>query len=132
MSVCRVQVSKYTDLILVEEKEVTSKYEALSWLQWIAKRSKLTTTSVPDIKMTSTLNPPKDPFSELLSQSKLDFPGPPIQSSTSETTSSPTKLTTIGPTTSPSPTTSSTSTVQNLKFGSFLAKSQIYENGHFF
>ena len=85
----------FSDLISAAEKDESLQNEALSWLQWIAKRSKLststTTTSRPKLTERSTTNKLKDPFTELLSPSHLKFPGPPIETSTvskSSTTSS--------------------------------------------
>ena len=101
-------------LILITEKE-DSQSEALSWLQWIAKRSKLKTTTSPPPPpppTTTTTTPPPpttrpssrpktrtttiklaiirkptDPFLELLSPSNLDFPGPPLGSPTTSQSS---------------------------------------------
>ena len=97
--------------ISVEEKAVTKNYEALNWLQWIAKKAKLTTTTpLPSSSKTTTtttttattttiFNRTKDPFLELLPPSKLNFPGPPFQPSTSRTSSSSTLMTTTTPST---------------------------------
>ena len=58
--------------------EETTNGGALSWLQWIAQRSKTKTTTTESTLKTE----PKDPFLELLKPSQLSYPGPAISQET--------------------------------------------------
>ena len=85
----------------------------MSWLQWIAQRSKTTTTTP-----VSTLgSEPKDPFLELLNPSQLKYPGPAI----THQTSADLKLTstTLSSTTSTSTTTTSEMTTAKSEPGTW-------------
>ena len=123
-----IQIFRFSYSFIIDT--VKNENTALSWLQWIDKRSKLKlkTKTTPEPRTTTTIPPTTvenrisiDPFLELLSLTNLHYPGPRINTTTETTKTTPTTRT------STTTTTMTTTSIRNRVSTSSSSTTMSYE-----